>query len=59
MAADKPRPELEERASGTGRRYSWSFDPCSPLHMASSNDLDIRGCLQTVTPDHAEQGWCS
>ena len=26
-AIDKQRQELEERASGTSRRYSWSFDP--------------------------------
>ena len=26
-ALDKQREELEERAAGTGRRYSWSFDP--------------------------------
>jgi Tol biopolymer transport system component len=58
-AADKQRQELAERAAGTDRRNSWSFDPYSAVHMVSSNDLDIHGCLQTVTPDHDEQGWWS
>ncbi|MHC4493759.1 MAG: M28 family peptidase, partial [Planctomycetota bacterium] len=55
-ALAKQRAELEERASGKGRRYAWSFDPYYDIFEVEVGGGPLRNLTDTMGYD-AEGSW--
>ncbi len=56
QAASKQKQELEQRAAGTTRRYSWDFDENYDIFQFDLNSRELRN-LTSVTGYDAEGSW--
>ncbi len=57
-ARDKQKQELDRRASGAARRYTWDFDKHHDIYIGDLRGADLRNITQTLGYD-AEASWSS
>ena len=55
-ARDKQKQELERRASGAAKRYTWDFDKHHDIFVGDLRGADLRNVTQTLGYD-AEASW--
>ncbi len=55
-ARDKQKQELDRRASGTSKRYTWDFDEHHDIYVGDLQGSDLRNLTQTLGYD-AEASW--
>ena len=55
-ARDKQKQELDRRASGVARRYTWDFDKHHDIYVGDLRGADLRNVTQTLGYD-AEASW--
>ena len=55
-ARDKQKQELDRRASGAARRYTWDFDKHHDIYVGDLRGADLRNITQTLGYD-AEASW--
>ena len=55
-ARDKQKQELDRRASGAAKRYTWDFDKQHDIYVGDLRGADLRNVTQTLGYD-AEASW--